>query len=163
MPLGRYRYRRFACEMKKLTYMAYWYFPSNKKVFDMARCMNECDEIDQPFYSHLAKRTAEVGDTVYVYVTEPYGQILYRMEVTAVFKGFEEVNQGRWARYAGRGVAPSKGRWVRFRLKDHANPAHRPLQPAGLRMNDIHTSAAIYPLSRVKAEYIDSQFAASKS
>ena len=145
-----------------LVFMAYWYFPSNKNVFDMVRCLNECDEIDQPFFSHLVGRSAEVGDIVYIYVTEPYGQILYKMEVVAKFQGFEEVNQGRWARYAGRNVAPSRGRWVRMRFLDHANPAFRPLQPAGLRLNDIRTSAGIYPLSREKALYIDARFAESK-
>ncbi|MCM1070743.1 MAG: hypothetical protein NC301_08800 [Bacteroides sp.] len=143
--------------------MAYWYFPSNKNVFDMVRCLNERDEIDQPFFSHLVKRTANVGDIVFVYVTEPFGQILYKMEVTEVFGSFDDVNQGRWAKYAGRGVAPSKGHWARLRFLDNSEPAHRPLQPAGLRANDIHTSAGIYPLSREKAAYIESQFAASKA
>lgn len=142
--------------------MAYWYFPSNKNVFDMARCLNDCDVIDQPFYSHLVKRTASVGDIVYVYVTEPYGQILYKMEVTDVFGGFQDVNQGRWAKYAGPNASPSKGRWARLKFLDYANPAFRPLQPSGLRMNDIRTSPGIYPLSREKAAYIDAQFAASK-
>lgn len=142
--------------------MKNWYFPSNRNVFDMVRCLQERDAIDQPFYSPVIKSSAKVGDIVYIYVTEPYGQFLYKMEVIAVFDSFADVNQGRWAKYIGNNIAPAKGRWVRLKNIDNANPGFKPLQPTILRQNNISTSAAIYPLSKEKAEYLDAQFAASK-
>ncbi len=143
--------------------MTYWYFPSNPNVFDMVRCLHERDEIDQPFYSSLAKRSASVGDIVYIYVSVGYAQILYKMEVIAVFKSFDEVNQGRWAKYIGHNQAPAKGRWVRMRILDYANPAYKPLQCGMLRMNGILTSPGIYPLSKAKADYINAEMTASKA
>ena len=137
--------------------MSYWYFPSNKDVFDMVACLHERDEIDQPCYKPI-----KVGDTVFIYVTAPYGQILYQMEVIATFSSFEQVNKGRWVKYAARGIQPRDGNWIRMKFVDNANPGFKPLQPQGLRMNDINTASMIYPLTKAKAEYILEQFKASK-
>lgn len=137
--------------------MKYWFFPSNREVFDMVNCLHNVDEIDQPCMSKVA-----VGDEVFIYVAAPYGQVLYRMSITALFQSFEEVNQGRWAKYAGHNIAPRQGMWMRLKFVDYANPGHKPLQPAGLRVNDIKTSARIYQLSSAKADYLISEFATSK-
>lgn len=124
----------------------------------MVRCLHERDEIDQPCTAKI-----RVGDTVFIYVTAPYGQIMYQMEVTALFSSFEEVNKGRWAKYAGRNVAPRKGGWFRMKFVDHANPGHKPLQPQGLLQNlDMKTAAVVYPLSKERVEYILDEIKASK-
>lgn len=138
--------------------MSYWYFPSNKDIFDMVRCLNERDEVDQPCTAAL-----KVGDTIFIYVTAPYGQIMYQMEVTEIFKSFEEVNKGRWAKYAGRNLAPRKGPWFRMKFVDHANPGHPPLQPSGLLQNiDMKTAALIYRLNKERVAYILEEIKASK-
>lgn len=125
----------------------------------MVRCLHERDEIDQPCTAPI-----RVGDTVFIYITAPYGQIMYQMEVTAIFSSFEEVNKGRWAKYAGRkATEPHKGSWFRMKFIDHANPAHWPLQPQGLLANlDMKTSARIYPLKQERVDYIKAEFKASK-
>lgn len=140
--------------------MSYWDFPSNKDVFDLVKCIHEPDEIDQPSY-----KPARIGDTVFIYVTAPYGQLLYRMEITEIFESFqdERINKGRWLKYSGRGVQPRKGQWVRIRFVDNADHGYKPLQPQGLRMNDITTAAIIYPLTKAKAEYLLEQFDESKN
>lgn len=124
----------------------------------MVACLHERDEIDQPCTAAL-----KVGDGIFIYVTAPYGQILYHMEVTAIFSSFEEINKGRWAKYAGRNIAPRTGPWFRMKFVDHANPGHKPLQPAALLANlDMKTSPRIYALNKQRVEYILEEFANSK-
>lgn len=50
-----------------------------------------------------------------------------------------------------------------MKFLDHSEPAHRPLQPLLLRAHDIKTAALIYPLSKEKVEYIDTEFETSKN
>ncbi len=139
--------------------MSYWYFPSNKDVFDLVRCLHERDVIDQPF--QVRKHGSLVGDIVYVYVTAPYGQFMYKMEIIDEFSSFEQINKGGYAKYA-KSLRTDAKRWARLKFIEHANPAHRPLQPALLRQNDINTSANIYLLSKEKALYLDAEFKASR-
>ncbi len=126
----------------------------------MVRCLSERDEIDQPCTARIM-----VGDTIFIYIAAPaYGQIIYQMEVTAVFSSFDMVNKGRWAKYAGRNVAPRKGAWLRMKLVEQAKPGHKPLQPQGLLQNiDMKTAALVYPLSKQRVEYILKEIKASQN
>ena len=138
--------------------MTSWFFPSNKSVFDMVRCLHEEDEVDQPCTAPFS-----VGDSVFIYVTAPYGQILYRMQVTAVFDSFDMVDQDRWKMYAAKGVAPRQGKWFRMKFVDNARPGFKDLQPQGLLRNlDMKTSPRVYRLNKERVEYLIAKFAESK-
>ena len=124
--------------------MTLWFFPSNKSVFDMVRCLHEVDEIDQ-------------------LCTAPYGQILYRMQVTAIFDSFDMVNKQRWLKYAAKRVAPRQGKWFRMKFIDNARPGFKDLQSQGLLRNqDMKTSPRVYRLNKERAEYLIGKFAQSK-
>lgn len=41
--------------------MSYWYFPSNKDVFDIVACLHDYNYVDQPCY-----KPVKVGDTVFM-------------------------------------------------------------------------------------------------
>lgn len=141
-----------------------WFYPSNPDKFRMVDCLRDRGETDQPFlcYGFTIKK-AEVGDIVYIYVSKGYAQILFKTEVIATFRSFDEVNQGRWAKYRGRGVVePPKGPWVRLRLLEKAKCAYKPLQCRQLAENDIPVTGIIYPLNRQRVEYIDAEIAASQ-
>lgn len=83
------------------------------------------------------------------------------MEVVEKFDSFEQINKGQWAKYT-KNLNKRSGSWIKMKFIDNANPGFKPLQPQGLRENDISTSSMIYPLTKAKAAYILEQFKASK-
>lgn len=133
--------------------MAYWFFPSNKKKFDLVRCLNANSEVEQPNYYNKIL----AGDTVFVYVTEPYGQIMYQMEAVEIIP-LSQINLARWTRHAPFRCEPPKGNWVRMRVVKKASGGYKPLQYQSLEDNDIKVAGLIYPLSRAKAEYLMDAF-----
>lgn len=132
--------------------MSYWLFPSNKKKYDLVRCLNTCDIVDQPKSNNISK-----GDTVFVYIAEPYGQILFQMEVLDILP-LEKIDLDQWTRFAPYRSSPPKGSWMRMKLVKRAPEGFKPLQYHTLYDNDISVVGLVYPLSRAKVSYLLNAF-----
>lgn len=138
----------------------YWFYPSNRKVFDIVTCLNEHDEVDLPCIPDI---NFNVGDTIFIYVAVPFSQIIYQMEVTELFLSPDFVNINRWMRYAGRGIEVRGGAWFRMKYVDNATQGHAPLQPHGLHDNiGLKVASYTYPLSKERIKYILKEIKASK-
>lgn len=56
-----------------------WIVPANPKYYDVINCFNDRDTVEWKQSSDI-----KVGDTVYLYVANPYSAILYKCEATEV-------------------------------------------------------------------------------
>lgn len=58
-----------------------WYFPCNPRYYKIFECVANYDYI----YWHMGSLKYQVGDTLYMYISEGYSRIMYKYVVTDIF------------------------------------------------------------------------------
>lgn len=114
--------------------MRYWLFPSNQQVFDLIGALHQFDFVDW----HIpGKFKIEVGDYVFMYLTKPLSQIVYKMQVIKTDMTLSETDQMKpfWnSKYDPKGE-----RWARLKCVESVPQGYVPLQCAFLLHNGVKT------------------------
>lgn len=133
--------------------MRYWLFPSNQKVFDLIGALHKFDFVDWHIPGNYK---VEVGDFVFMYLSKPLSQIVYKMQVVKTNMPLSEIEQMRsfWnAKYE-----PKAGRWARLKCIGAVPQNHVPLQSAFLFHNGVKTFQFPQLMKPETVEYVFAEF-----
>ena len=137
--------------------MRYWLFPSNQKVFDLIGALHQFDFVDWHIPGNFK---LEVGDFVFMYMSKPISQIVYKMQVIKTDMALSETEQMKpfWnAKYEPKGE-----RWARLKCIESVPQNYTPLQSAFLFHNGVKSFQFPQLMKPETIEYVFSEFDKAK-
>lgn len=137
--------------------MRYWLFPSNQKVFDLIGALHQFDFVDWHIPGNYK---VAVGDFVFMYLSKPLSQIIYKMQVIKTDMPLSETDQMK--PFWNTKYEPKDERWARLKCIEAVPQNYVPLQSAFLFHNGVKTFKFPQLMKPKTEDYVFAEFEKDK-
>lgn len=115
--------------------MKNWLYPANVKFYDVVGAFTNEDLVAWPMTSKV-----EVGDTVYMYLGQPYKQIMFKCQVEEINKPMDQVMDQAKKYMKTEGKSPKKNFMLLKTVEQYDKNQEGPLAFSMMKLNGLKGS-----------------------